>query len=329
MGYSIGIGLTNDCNLRCAHCYRDTRQVSYISLEQVKVICEHLPVDAMGFGTGENALHPEFAPIVEYLHERSIQLSLASNGYSLMALSDDHVRMFHDVEVSIDFATQKEQDAFRGEGNWSLVHRAMERCHALGVPVSILATLMSTNYDQMDALADLAHRQDVHLRVNAYQSVKTDRYKLTYEQFWEGYRRLFGAACVISCAEPVVRAAMGLDNVQSPCGRTSIRFNPRGQIIPCVYWPMQGHAHTIADLPRLGRQVMDADEFQCARRLPEAAADCRCRGGCATRRRLNGEMDAHDDYCPWTRGETIRLDWEPAPAVDLMRARNVCTTIVM
>jgi MoaA/NifB/PqqE/SkfB family radical SAM enzyme len=329
MGYSVGIGLTNDCNLHCAHCYRDTQQVNYISLEQVKVICEHLPVDAMGFGTGENALHPEFAPIVEYLHQRNIQLSLASNGYSLMALSDDHLRMFHDVEVSIDFATQKGQNAFRGEGNWSLVHRAMERCHALGVPVSILATLMSTNYDQMDALADLAHRQDVHLRVNAYQSVKTDRYKLTYEQFWEGYRRLFGAACVISCAEPVVRAAMGLGNVQSPCGRTSIRFNPRGQIIPCVYWPMQGHALTIADLPRLGRQVMDADEFQCARRLPDAAADCSCRGGCATRRRLNGEMDAHDDYCPWTRGETIRLDWEPAPAVDLMRARNVCTTIVM
>ena len=70
--YSVGIGLTNDCNLNCAHCYRDTQQVSYISLEQVKDICEHLPVDAMGFGTGENALNPEFVPIVEYLHERSV-----------------------------------------------------------------------------------------------------------------------------------------------------------------------------------------------------------------------------------------------------------------
>jgi MoaA/NifB/PqqE/SkfB family radical SAM enzyme len=239
----------------------------------------------------------------------------------------------------MDFATQREQDAFRAPGNWALVHRMMERCQALNVPVSILATLMSLNFDQMDALAGLAQRQRVNLRVNAYQSVKTDRFKLSYEQFWEGYRRLFGTARVISCAEPVVRAAMGLDvsveyngieyDAHSPCGHTSIRFNPRGQIIPCVYWPATDAMPTIADLPRLGAQVLAGDDFQRARQTPQVAAECRCRGGCATRRALNGQLDAHDDYCPWTRGQDIRLDWQPAPAVDLMRARNVCTTIVM
>jgi MoaA/NifB/PqqE/SkfB family radical SAM enzyme len=328
MGYSVGIGLTNDCNLNCAHCYRDTQRIDHVTLAQIKIICETLAVDAMGFGTGENALNPDFAPIVEYLHMRGVKLSLASNGYSLMALSEAHLRMFHDVEVSIDWPTQPEQDAFRGEGNWALVHRAVERCHALGVPISILATMMSINYNQMDTLAKLARRNNVHLRVNAYQSVKTDRYKLSYEQFWEGYRRLFSAARVISCTEPVVRAAMGLDDARSPCGHTSIRFNPRGQVIPCVYWPSDGAAPTIADLPRLGAAVLNSDDFQRARFVPEVAADCRCRGGCATRRALNGRLDAHDDYCPWARGQDIRLGWQPAPSVDLMRARNVCTTIV-
>ena len=36
MGYSLGIGLTNDCNLNCAHCYRDTQTINTISLAQVK-----------------------------------------------------------------------------------------------------------------------------------------------------------------------------------------------------------------------------------------------------------------------------------------------------
>jgi len=339
MGFSVGIGLTNDCNLNCAHCYRDTQRVDYVSLNQIKTLCENLMVDAMGLGTGENALNPEFVPIVEYLHARGIQLSLASNGYSLMALGDDQLRLFHDVEVSLDFATQRDQDAFRAEGNWALVHRAMERCQTLGVPVTILATLMSINVDQMEALATLAQQQRVNLRVNAYQAVKTDRYKLSYEQFWEGYRGLFSAARVISCAEPVVRAAMGLDNgveyngveynARSPCGHTSIRFNPRGQIIPCVYWPVTENMPTIADLPRLGAVVLDNADFQRARQTPSAAAACRCQGGCAARRAINGQLDAHDDYCPWARGQDLRLDWQPAPAVDLMRARNVCTTIVM
>lgn len=330
MGYSVGIGLTNDCNLTCAHCYRDTLRVDRVSLAQVRQICEALPVDALGMGTGENALHPEFVPIVHYLSERGVKLSIASNGYSLTAIADDVLRAFHDVEVSIDYASEAEQDALRGPGNWALVHQAIERCQGLGIEVSILATMMRTNYDQMERLAALARRNGVNLRVNAYQAVKTDAYRLSYAQFWEGYRRLFAAGLVVSCSEPVVRAALGLADVQSPCGHRSIRFNPRGQVIPCVYWPLDGAAPpTIADLGRLAEGVFDAPAFRAARQTPASAADCRCRGGCASRRALAGRLDSHDDYCPWARGEEIQLDWRPAPAKDLMRSGNVCTTVVV
>jgi MoaA/NifB/PqqE/SkfB family radical SAM enzyme len=324
------VRISLDCNLGCAHCYRDTARVERISLAEVKQICEAIPVDAMGMGTGENALHPEFNAIVEYLADRGVKLSIASNGYSLTALPDDLLRAFHDVEVSIDFATEGEQDAFRGAGNWALLHRAMERCHKLGIEVSILATLMRSNFDQMDRLVALARRNGVNLRVNAYQAVKTDAYRLSYEQFWEGYRRLFAAGRVVSCSEPVVRAALELDDVLSPCGHRSIRFNPRGKIIPCVYWPIDpATAPRIADLGRLGAAVFDTPEFQAARYEPPSAAGCPCLGGCASRRALNRRLDAHDDYCPWVRGDDPRLSWQPAPAKDLMRSGNVCTTVVV
>jgi len=330
MGYSVGIGLTNDCNLSCAHCYRDTARVDHISLAQVQQICEAIPVDALGMGTGENALHPEFNAIVEYLAGRGIKLSIASNGYSLTVMPDAVLCAFHDVEVSIDFATEAEQDAFRGAGNWALVHRASERCRALGIEVSILATLMRSNTDQMDRLVALARRNCVNLRVNTYQAVKTDAYRLSYEQFWEGYRRLFAAGLVVSCTEPVVRAALGLGEARSPCGHRSIRFNPRGMIIPCVYWPTDPvAAPRIADLGRLGASVLDTPEFGAARYEPPSAAGCPCRGGCASRRALNRRLDAHDDYCPWVRGDDPSLSWHPAPAKDLMRSGNVCTTVVV
>ncbi len=330
MGYSVGIGLTNDCNLRCAHCYRDTDRISTLSLEQVRRICESIPVDAMGMGTGENALHPEFISIVEYLRSQDIKLSLASNGYSLTAIPEEILLSFHDVEVSIDYPTQGEQDTWRGEGNWDLVHQAIERCRRSGIEVSMLATLMKTNYDKMDRLVELARRDRVNLRVNAYQAVKTDAYLLSYKEFWEGYRRLFSEGLVISCSEPVVRAVMGFDQVQSPCGRRSIRFNPRGQVIPCVYWPADAEsAPILEDLYREGDRVMQDHSFLAARQIPAAASDCACQGGCASRRRLNQDMNGHDAYCPWVRGEQIDLAWEAAP-VDkgLMRAGNVCTTIV-
>ena len=357
MGFSVGIGLTNNCNLACAHCYRDTLHIDNITLEQIRQICETVPVDAMGMGTGENVLNPEFIPIVNYLQEQRVKLSVASNGYTLTAVPREVLQAFHDVEVSIDFPTQAEQDAFRGEGNWSLVHRAIERCKALGVEVSILTTLMHTNFNLMDRMVWLARANEVNLRMNVYQPVKTDLYRLTYDEFWEGYRLLFAEGLVVSCSEPVVRAVMnevvqrdskrhlnsepqsgvtGVDGkVQSPCGRNSIRFNPRGQIIPCVYWPLNPlETLDISELVQNGHRdavefILSSPAFEAARREPESASRCPCRGGCASRRALNHSLDAHDEYCPWVRGDSVQLDWQPAPAKDLMRSSNVCTTVVV
>jgi MoaA/NifB/PqqE/SkfB family radical SAM enzyme len=175
MAYSVGIGLTNACNLTCAHCYRPTDRIDYVTLEQVKTICDSIPVESMGMGTGENILNPQFASIVDYLRERRVKLSIASNGHSLMTMSEDHLTSFNDVEVSIDYPTREQQDGLRGAGNWDLVHRAIERCQQHNVPVSILATLMCTNYGQTDEMATLAQQLGVTLRVNVYQAVKPIR----------------------------------------------------------------------------------------------------------------------------------------------------------
>ncbi|MFC2028893.1 radical SAM protein [Chloroflexota bacterium] len=330
MGYSVGIGLTNDCNLDCAHCYRDTDKISSISLEQVKHICESIPVDSIGMGTGENALHPEFIPIVEFLQARGIRLSMASNGYSLTTIPEEILKAFTDVEVSIDHPSKVEQDEWRGDGNWNRVNRAIERCQRLDIDVSILATLMKTNFKKMDKLVGLAREKGSNLRVNVYQAVKSDAYLLSYDEFWEGYRRLFAEGLVISCSEPVVRAVMGFEQVQSPCGRKSIRFNPHGQIIPCVYWPTNKIGFpTLKDLTHKDNRVMESQAFLDSCRIPASASNCPCQGGCASRRALNQNLDTHDPYCPWNRGDMLEIKWKAGPSKDLQRAGNVCTTIVV
>ena len=330
MTYSVGIGLTNACNLACAHCYRPTERIDYVSLEQIEIICETLPVSNMGMGTGENLLHPQFGDIVRYLQGRGVKLSIASNGHSLTNMGDELLEMFHDVELSIDYPSREQQDSLRGPGNWDLVHQAIRHCQDRGKAVSILCTLMCTNWRQMDDMARMAQDLGVLLRVNAYQAVRSDAFRLSYEQFWDAYRLLFSVGKVVSCSEPIVRAAMGLPDVQSPCGRNSIRFDMRSRIIPCVYWPVTGvKPFTVSDLLDLGEGVLDHDYFQMARNLPEHAAECPCQGGCASRRALDGNYGGHDEYCPWTRGDTVHLKWEPAQQIDLVRSRNVCTTIVV
>jgi MoaA/NifB/PqqE/SkfB family radical SAM enzyme len=257
--------------------------------------------------------------------DRGIKLSIASNGYSLNAMPEDRLVRFHDVELSVDFPTEQHQDLFRGAGNWRDVHHALDRCQKLGLRVSFLAVMMNTNYNQMDSLAELAQSCGVNLRVNVYQPVHTGSFALSYQQFWEGFRRLLGSAALLSCTEPVVSAVLGL-GTPHVCGHESVRITPRRVVAPCVYWPSS--TLTLEDLARVGERIVDAPEFQQARAVPPAASNCACQGGCASRRALLGDLNAHDIYCPWVRGDTIELDYQLAPARDLVRQRNYCTTIV-
>lgn len=327
MALSVGIGLTNDCNLSCAHCYRPTDQIYHLTMQDVKDICENLPVGSMGLGTGENGLHPQFLEIVDYLLSQDVKLTMASNSYSLNTIPDHYLRSFHDLEVSIDFPTERDQDLFRGQGNWRDVHAAIDRCQGLGIEASILATMMNTNYHLMGDLARLARERGLNLRVNAYQPVQNDHFALSYEQFWEGYRQLLGAAKLLSCSEPVLMAVLGIEPVRSPCGHQSIRVTPQRRIAPCVYWPSS--SLTILDATRLGERLLETTEFELATQVPPSAQDCACQGGCASRRALLGKLDAHDAYCPWVRGDEIHLEFEWAPEKELLRGKNYCTTIVM
>jgi radical SAM protein with 4Fe4S-binding SPASM domain len=333
MAVSLGIGITNDCNLGCAHCYRPQDRVYQLALVEIRTICETLDVASFNMGTGESWLHPEFPQIVEYLAMRGTKMSMASNGYSLTEMPASLLRRFHDVELSVDFATPQEQDAFRGVGNWDCVMHAIDRCHAHDVEVTLLATLMNTNYDQMDRLVEIADDAGANLRVNVYQPVGQSRFMLSYDQFWEAYRRLLGAGRLLSTSEPIVNAMLGLNSLSgSPCGRQSIRFTPQRYITPCVYWPQP--ELTLAHLDgHTAASILASEQFRRARRVPDACRDCRhvasCGGGCASRRALLGDLNQPDVYCPLVRGETMDLSFTHAPQKDLPRGSNVCTTIIV
>jgi len=103
MDFSVGLGLTNACDLACAHCYRDTAGIDQLTAAEVMGVCDCLPVRSVNLGTGENGLHPEYAAIVESLRARGIKLSVTSNGYTVERSSDETLKAFREVEVSIDF----------------------------------------------------------------------------------------------------------------------------------------------------------------------------------------------------------------------------------
>jgi radical SAM protein with 4Fe4S-binding SPASM domain len=330
-GVSLGLGLTNECNLACAFCYRDPTRTDRLSLDQVKSAVERLPVRSVNLGTGENGMHPDFKSILAYLRQQAIKLTITSNGHSVAVLEDNELLAFHDIEFSLDYPTQTEQDAQRGSGNWELVHQQAERCVRLGVPVTIIAVMMKSNYLRLAEVARVAKRFDAPLRVNVYQAVRSDLYALTYEEYWQGFRRLFQETDVIAIGEPLVRAMAGLPPLPGGCGVSTVRVTPRATTQPCVYWP--GSGEPLEKLLVVGPEILNSTPFEQARTLPEACQPCEfrdtCHGGCAGRRRLQGALSQPDYYCPIIRGERPRLQIRMAANRDLPKLSSSCTTVVI
>ena len=81
-------------------------------------------------GHGENGMHPEFKAILGYLRTKPVKLTITSNGHSVAVLEDDELRAFHDIEFSLDYVTQAEQDAQRGHGNGNSSPAGKPMCEA-------------------------------------------------------------------------------------------------------------------------------------------------------------------------------------------------------
>jgi radical SAM protein with 4Fe4S-binding SPASM domain len=330
-GIALGLGLTNECNLACAFCYRDPARTDRLSLDQVKAVMERMPVRSVNLGTGENGMHPEFKAILAYLRTKPVKLTITSNGHSVAVLEDDDLRAFHDIEFSLDYPTQSEQDAQRGAGNRELIQRQAERCVRLGVPVTIIAVMMKSNYLRLADVARVAKQWEAPLRVNVYQAVRSDIYALSYEEYWEGFKRLFAETDVIAIGEPLVRAMAGMPPLHGGCGVSTVRVTPRATTQPCVYWPASGEP--LANLISEGVDILGSTAFEQARTLPEACNPCEfresCHGGCAGRRRLQDALLEPDSYCPIIRGERPRLQVRLAANRDLPKMNSSCTTVVI
>jgi heme b synthase len=157
--------VTRSCLLGCRHCRAGSLKRPYereLSIDECKMVFDSIA----GMGRciviltgGEPMLRGDIYDIARYGHDRGLRMALAPCGLlldkaSCRALIDAGIER---ISLSIDGATAKTHDAFRGyDGAFEKLMAGIEAARSTGLAFQINTTVTRTNLPELPAILDLA-----------------------------------------------------------------------------------------------------------------------------------------------------------------------------
>ncbi len=180
---------THKCNLSCRHCYSSSGTINEeeLTTEQAKAVIDQLAdagVTALAFSGGEPLTRNDFFEVARHAADQGLYLSVATNGTLLnretvVRLKQARVNY---LDISIDGATAKTHDAFRGvSGAFDKAVAGLKNCVDADLCVCIASTATKANFDEFPAIISLAEEFGAE-RFTYFNFIPAGRGKAHYDQ---------------------------------------------------------------------------------------------------------------------------------------------------
>lgn len=162
------VELTDQCNLRCRHCYRDSspQNQTMLPTQQAFRLFDEFKrngVSMVELSGGEPLVHPDFLPIFVRAREMFNRITVLSNGWSINERLIIELARYPDkvmVQVDLDGATPHTHDRLRGVvGAFERTLRVIKWMADRGAFVKVVMNVYPHNLDQIEAVAELAHEK--------------------------------------------------------------------------------------------------------------------------------------------------------------------------
>lgn len=165
----IALEITQQCNLRCRHCYLAAGRVAEdeLSTAELKALLRSLKeVDgiSVAFGGGEPLMREDCLELLEYATSLGLIISLGTNGTLIdRNLAQAIARLPVKVQVSLDGATAQTHDKIRGKGNFALAVRGIDHLIAEGKAKDLLIayTVMKPNVYEVPKIIEFAMERQI------------------------------------------------------------------------------------------------------------------------------------------------------------------------
>lgn len=318
---------TNQCNLRCRHCYQDAGSKSAEELttdEAKKMIGEIASAGfkIMIFSGGEPLMRPDIFELVSYAASIGLRPVFGTNGTLIteetaMKLKQSGAKA---MGISLDSLKEDRHNFFRGkEDAFQMTLKGIENCKKAGLPFQIHTTIMDWNKKEVCDIIDFcvesgAIASYLFFLIPVGRGKFLEKTSLEVMEYEELLKTIMEKQKQVSidikptCAPQFIRVARQMDvktRFTKGClaGLTYCIIDPVGTVRPCAY--MVEEAGNVREQPfdqiwkssRLFKNLR-------TRRYKGTCRDCiyekEC-GGCRARAGYYHEGDymAEDSYCAY------------------------------
>ncbi|MEA5062105.1 MAG: radical SAM protein [Proteiniphilum sp.] len=161
---SIDLLITNKCNLRCPHCYRNSTSkdsLEKIPLDRFFVLLdemEQLRVRSLKITGGEAFIVKELYDIVEHASRKRMHITILSN--ATLPLSEKWLNLLSknniSLGVSLDGTKAESHDKIRGRGAFERTIMNLKKMTENGVRYSLTFTVNIHNFMEINSVVELA-----------------------------------------------------------------------------------------------------------------------------------------------------------------------------
>ncbi len=318
---------TNQCNLKCEHCYQDASSAEERELtteEGMKMIDEiaRAGFKIMIFSGGEPLMRPDIFDLVAHAASVGLRPVFGTNGTLLTAEVAQRLKSSGAcaMGISVDSLDPAKHDRFRGlENAYDLTMKGIQNCKDAGLPFQLHTTVVDWNKEEICDITDfavsvgaVAHYIFFLIPVGRGKHIEGEKLAVQQNEQLLHDIMLKSAQVPIdvkpTCAPQFTRVAkqLGVETRFSRgclAGLTYCVIGSQGVVRPCAY--MTEEAGDVHDTP-FDQIWRDAPVFQKLR-TQEYKGSCGtcdykdCCGGCRARAGYyhEGDILAQDDYCAY------------------------------
>ena len=254
----MSLELTNKCNLKCTHCYKEADSVnnSFINKELALKILSQIAgkVYCLDLTGGEATLHPDFQEIVAAATGVG-RLSLLTNGSRLAQIPETTLTKFYEIQVSVYGDSNDVYKQFTKSGLFEEVCAGINRIVSLGIRCTVAMQLRPDIVENLENYIECIARLGVK-RIRFGMSQKIGR-NAKGESLWDTSHECFDK-CIQKLASirkdfpEIVFSELSWEDEPSTylenkvpskivcdAGRQNIAVSERGRVRPCLYMPQQ------------------------------------------------------------------------------------------